>query len=357
MTDVRLTALNPEDSKVYPVACNSSGELLTDKTDVGPDISIEGTLDVGGSITAANYIDSGADTGTGLIRIRKDNPAQNAFSVYEGNYNYKFAIDGSGTTKIGGTLTASPNITLNADGSAEFKGGLTSNDTNIIQRRGTNSGTISQIRFLTSTGNENRGGAVGNDPDLNMTILTGQTALNSTSGAAMGVNSSGKFFIAPYGDLGTDPKVAIDGKDGSVEFKGDVYAEKQFRTKNGYGAADSAVLGVVVQGADGTANASIGYDGTAEFAGDLVVGSRSKSWMLVEQGGLCHMVEQTRSLIDEGFAVDDADADADAADYPKLRDVFNELDLIEKSLSQVMEKLRLTPPAGWPVWDGSDESR
>ena len=31
MTDVRLTALNPEDSQVYPVACNSSGELLVDK--------------------------------------------------------------------------------------------------------------------------------------------------------------------------------------------------------------------------------------------------------------------------------------------------------------------------------------
>lgn len=28
MTDVRLTALNPVDSQVYPVACNSSGELL-----------------------------------------------------------------------------------------------------------------------------------------------------------------------------------------------------------------------------------------------------------------------------------------------------------------------------------------
>ena len=28
MTDVRLTAVNPEDSQVYPVACNDKGELL-----------------------------------------------------------------------------------------------------------------------------------------------------------------------------------------------------------------------------------------------------------------------------------------------------------------------------------------
>lgn len=38
MTDVRLTALNPTDSQVYPVACNTSGELLVagDGTDYLP---------------------------------------------------------------------------------------------------------------------------------------------------------------------------------------------------------------------------------------------------------------------------------------------------------------------------------
>ena len=30
MADVRLTAINPEDSQVYPVACNDKGELLLD---------------------------------------------------------------------------------------------------------------------------------------------------------------------------------------------------------------------------------------------------------------------------------------------------------------------------------------
>ena len=50
MTDVRLTALNPEDSKVYPVACNSSGELLTNKSgDINLDVP--GNLVVGGKIT------------------------------------------------------------------------------------------------------------------------------------------------------------------------------------------------------------------------------------------------------------------------------------------------------------------
>ena len=30
MTDVRLTAINPDDSQAYPVACNSKGELVVE---------------------------------------------------------------------------------------------------------------------------------------------------------------------------------------------------------------------------------------------------------------------------------------------------------------------------------------
>ena len=190
MTDVRLTALNPEDSTVVPVACNSSGELLVDKGAQGPDLNVEGDLSVDGSINAAGGCDSNR-----YFRVTSTDDAYSPFKV------------------------------TNQAGSQTF---------------------------------------------------------------------------------------------------------------------------------EVTAGGSITAAGSASFSGDVVVGSRSKSWMLVEQGGLCHMVEQTRSLIDEGFSVDDVDADPD---YPKLRDVFNELDLIEKSLSQVMEKLRLTPPAGWPVWDGSDETQ
>lgn len=47
MTDVRLTALNPVDSQVYPVACNTSGELLV--ADGGPDLTVTGDLTVDGT--------------------------------------------------------------------------------------------------------------------------------------------------------------------------------------------------------------------------------------------------------------------------------------------------------------------
>jgi len=47
MTDVRLTATNPEDSSVVPVACNSRGELLIEEVKVEAienDVTIDGTL-------------------------------------------------------------------------------------------------------------------------------------------------------------------------------------------------------------------------------------------------------------------------------------------------------------------------
>jgi hypothetical protein len=194
MTDVRLTALNPEDSQVYPVACNSNGELLTDKVDIGPDIDIEGNLSVGGSAT------------------------------------------------FNGNITAAGNVTV----------------------------------------------------DNNLRV-------------------NNNFAVYAAG--------------------GNIY--------EGYNTSSGSSVNTF----------SVKADGSATFSGDVIVSSRNKQWMLVEQGGLCHMVEAAGLLIDEQFGVD-----ASTSSYPKLRDVFSELDLIEKALSEIMERLRMNPPAGWPVWDGSNKT-
>ena len=47
MTDVRLTATNPEDSSVVPVGCNSRGELLIEEVvieQIENDLTLEGSL-------------------------------------------------------------------------------------------------------------------------------------------------------------------------------------------------------------------------------------------------------------------------------------------------------------------------
>lgn len=49
MSDVRLTATNPEDSTVVPVACNERGELLVTKTvidEINNDVTVNGLLRV-----------------------------------------------------------------------------------------------------------------------------------------------------------------------------------------------------------------------------------------------------------------------------------------------------------------------
>lgn len=73
MTDVRLTALNPVDSQVYPVACNTSGELLVAQDDPGPNLLVEGDLTVNGSSSlegvtiGTDKITFDASTGSGTF--------------------------------------------------------------------------------------------------------------------------------------------------------------------------------------------------------------------------------------------------------------------------------------------------
>jgi hypothetical protein len=242
MTDVRLTALNPEDSQVYPVACNSSGELKLEKQATF-DGNLDGDLTVTGS---AFFVDGAAHfANSGKLEIKRnetDTTAANrnpCFVVKDSATNADSAWFASDYVRIGGKVASSPNIELNKDGSANFSGV---------------------------------------------------------------VSTAGAYVVNAPANTGEDIFLAIQG---------------------------------------GNPTVFINSNGSATFLGDVVIGSRNKQWMLVEQGGLCHMVEQARTK----------------AEYPKLRDVFQELNTIERCLEEVMTKLRMTEPDGWPVWDGSDNSR
>jgi len=260
MSDVRLTATNPEDSSAVPVACNSKGELLLEEI---PDQSFDGDLDgdltVSGSATFGNYSDN-----NGLLI--------NGLGGGVANLTINRASGSSGL--IYGQLNGNTTSLINADGSVMFSGGAIS-------------------------------------------IESGGTIRTAAAGTGMSVGTA----------LSTS-----DTANSAFEIKAGATA----------GTPDT-----------GQRTVKITPSGSAEFTGDVSVGSRSKKWTLVEQGGLCHMVEVTlRSPVSTADLVDEPD---DIPKYPKLRDVFHELDLIEQALQQVMEKLRLDPPAGWPVGDGSDK--
>jgi hypothetical protein len=244
MSDVRLTATNPVDSTVVPVACNEKGELLT----VPPVIEqIDNDVTINGDLTLKNgnslYV-------LGPVGIGNADPA--AF--------------GGLLAVWGGAVVTSHAIVSRVNNSLP------------LEERGFRQQIDGQERLSLYADN--------------------------TNGAALNVNEEEAMRFSRFGDIG----IGTDNPQSKLDVNGDV-----------------------------------------------IVGSRNKSWMLVEQGGLCHMVEQTRTAWS-----DDEDlvepTPREEVQYPKLRDVFNELDLVEQALNTVMEKLRLNPPAGWPVWDGSNET-
>ena len=247
MTDVRLTATNPEDSSVVPVACNAKGELLLEETPAF-DGTVDGDLNVSGSATFA-----------GAVQIDDRLTVQN---LVDPDYAINVARSAAGDFSTAGSknlLIASGGISL---------GGVSSG-----AQIGWNVGGIKEDAYL----------AFGGD------------------------------YVNPFFTFSDDLR---------------------FGTTPALTLTEPTIL--------------LKREGTATFAGDVVVGSRNKQWMLVEQNGLCHMVEQLRATT--------ADLVAPAVAYPPLRDVFAELDAIEKALGEVMDKLRMAPPAGWEVWDGSSEN-
>jgi len=261
MSDVRLTATNPEDSSVVPVACNASGELLLEAI---PDQSFDGNLE--GDLVVNT---KAPEKGPGLIVSSQHS-----------------------TPELGGWIR------------------LADANTGVTRSQWGYNLSVNDVTF----------DLVG--ADCGLRIRSSDSNMTSA------------------GDL-----IVIDA-DGFVEFEGTVSSSKWFESQrtDGTSTAFYAVL-------NGEERVNIRANGSAYFDGDVVAGSRGKQWTLVEQGGLCHMIEETRR---SSVATADLVEPDEPPKYPKLRDVFHELDLIEQALEEVMTKLRLDPPAGWPVWDGSD---
>ena len=134
-------------------------------------------------------------------------------------------------------VTTAGKINLNSNGTATFAGEIR------YEGSGDNYGLV-----VNKTGGNSKGIYIGTASTTdNSDLITAQSG---------------------YGGDGVVDRFTVKA-DGTAEFSGDVFAKKQFRTRNNYGTADSTVLGVVVEGSDGTVNAKIGYDGSAEFAGPI----------------------------------------------------------------------------------------
>ena len=171
MADVRLTATNPEDSSVVPVACDAAGRLLLEEPQViegppgppgeqGPpgqdgdpfsgnfagDVNFGGSATFAGVIKQGSYDSSsangrGAYIGSGYIIGQQPAAAIGAIPIWQGRYGagdnaVTSEIFANGNAKFAGTVSAKSFVvtggsggpsytplTLNNDGSATFAGG------------------------------------------------------------------------------------------------------------------------------------------------------------------------------------------------------------------------------------------
>jgi hypothetical protein len=303
MSDVRLTATNPVDSTVVPVACNEKGELLT----VPPVIQqIDNDVTINGNLT----VDDGQAYFSGNVGIGTSSPPHN-LSVESGGRLWNVSDDGVTNYVTTSATNTQGDTTFHRQVANRFHFGTEADGTN-------------DLMFVGNNGNVGIGT---NDPQSNLHIAGdgGAALIFQDSSGSDGVNS------------------ALIEADGTSALKIQASGGLTSKAITFFRSSNSEVMRIA-----STGNVGVGTDtprSKLDVNGDVIVESRNKSWMLVEQGGLCHMVEQSASL-DTGFEVQ----------YLNLRDVFAEIDSIKLALQEVMEKLRLDPPDGWPVWDGSNET-
>ena len=309
MSDVRLTATNPVDSSVVPVACNEKGELKLEEPLINSD---EFVAKAGDTMTGNLHLGDG-------ITLNPDGSAQLASG----------GVDIYDT----GKMILGDKITLDADGSAAFAGGeIELNSDGSVDFAGIAEASSFEVAHTAQSGTSAR--IVGNGFSTNGVAPFGSSLVVHSDNDALSVSGNGFIIVSNN--------------------SGNIFAVR--------GDGCTAIGGSQLQ-----PNILLNHNGSAAFVGDVIVGSRGKQWMIVESNGLAHLVEQTRfneiSTADEVGTADLVNPDsneistadlASATEYPPLRDIPGELTMVEQQLQKVLEKLRMVPEAGWEVWDGSD---
>ena len=305
MADVRLTATNPEDSSVVPVACDASGRLLLQELPPAFDGTVDGDLTVTGKGTFAagkSIIgnDGSAQFAQGAVDIYANGKVEFTQDVtFDGSAEFAGVIDAlyfesvrdsSAQTCFASYLapdTSNSTFKVTADGSATFAGSVKAE-------------SLSAESALNDTWFRTGSNLAGQDY-----IWAGK---NNDAGAwNSGVQKDGKFVL---GDLGTNTYNvqlnAVDGSagfatgkitfdaDGSAEFAGAVDAQNLSVTNqytcgninisapNNSGAEISAGGSIVIQAPQSSAadskvfkivyaseKVSITNTGSATFAGDI----------------------------------------------------------------------------------------
>lgn len=108
-------------------------------------------------------------------------------------------------------------------------------------------------------------------------------------------------------------------------------------------SSSSAIWAGFTQGSGATTSLILA-DGTAQFKGNVTIGSNGSTWMIVESNGVAHLVNQGTKL-----------SEAKNVESPQLRDLPAELTMIEQQLQRVMDAMQMTPQPDWIVVDNPSD--
>ncbi len=287
----------PEGDYLPITGGNLTGDLTlgTDKIELNTNgsASFAGGVEINTDGDIGTYIGEGKGgaLNPGFFITKRDVDGTGDVAYVEGNAG-TLIVKGDGALDINNA-----NILLKANGSASFASGDIKLDTasnfNGIRVTSPNAGDA-----FVSVG-------IDSEPEWFMTSRYDASSLAGT-GWAIRYNGNNKFTVDSAGDvkIGGAANETVDVNDPNIYLKA--------------------------------------LDGSAKFAGDVVIGSRGTQWLIRESNGVAMLIEQSRRGLEPRMQ--------------KVRDLPNELDLIEAALSEVMAKLKMVPPAGWPVWDGQSEA-
>jgi len=228
MTDVRLTATNPEDSSVVPVACNAKGELKLEEP-LAFDGNLNGDLTVTGSASFAGNVTTKAAF---LNELQAGySPTGSAYKVFSGSSTFAEILNNGSASFASNVETGAGyangggcNLFINGAGTDDERGAF------IARGRSTMSGTAKQgSAFIVSDTNSS------------------PVSINYDGSATF----SGRLDVAPDG-IATDTNYVSLYKTGAVGV----------RNNSGF---DSDYLWTGISGT--TETSRINKDGSATFAG------------------------------------------------------------------------------------------
>lgn len=270
MTDVRLTAINPADSSVVPVACNDKGELKLEDpipfdgnldgnlnvtgSITGGSTALDGNLNVTGTVTAVGRTDIGSSSLDDDVALKLVNNDSSAATLYVQNFN------NSGDLFSGRNANNDETSRIGADGSIDAAGNA------VFRLDSTYSTTIANNGSIALYGSGGLKTYLDNDGSI--TAAGGSFQIDGAGVVQTNIKSAGLLQLDSSGSFAS-PKITLSSVDGSITADGGVQSNFLFAK-----ALDKTGLNDISRWDSGSGLEVITFkaNGTADFKGSVSIG-------------------------------------------------------------------------------------